>query len=207
MPESQSHGFQWENEIKTTVFDIREHIPYTAAHDIPKEHNKFNNRENVSIKTTGSSTACMGCPLRIYDYDRDEQHTSIIVLFKQEGDTKRVTNVYELDLDDRVALWGSVTREDIQELTNLVCSMPHGKERDPAITTAINKKKKELNAKSGAMRFNAKIDSKTQRRLQCSIPKFAQCSAVKSAVVGAVVRDVEINGVLQSPPRARNARV
>ena len=207
MTETQNHGFAWETEITTLVFELKEKLNYTATHDIPKELNKFNNNENVSIKTTGSGTVCMGDALRVFQYTPGETHTAIIVKYKQEGTNKNLTNVYELDLDNRTALWGSVTLEDVQELNALVCSMPHGKERDAAITNAINSKKRILNSKSGIIRFNPKIDSKKQRRLQCSIPGFAQSIIVKSATTEAIVRCVAIKSVIASARRILKGRV
>jgi hypothetical protein len=207
MPESQNHGFAWENEIKLAVFNMTEKLSYTAVHDVPKEHNKLNNRENVSIKTTGSGTVCMGSALRVFNYTPGDAHTAIVLQYTQSTTSKTLTNVYELDLDNRAALWGSVTREDIEELDALVSSMPRGNVRNAALTAAITKKKKEMNSKSGVVRFNPKIDSKTQRRLQCSIPKFANSSIVKVSTTGAVVRGIAINAVMQSARRIRNVIV
>lgn len=206
MPESQQHGFAWENEIKTEVFTMNDVINYTSPHDVPKELNKFNNRENISIKTTGSGTVCMGDALRMFQYTTAELHTGIIIRYKQEGGTKKLTNVFELDLDNKLAIWGSVTLRDIQELDRLICSMPHG-QRVKSIDDAIRNKKKELNAKSGLMRFNPKIDSKTQRRLQCSITNFAQSIIVKTSTSEAVVRGTTINPAIHSVRRSRNRRV
>jgi hypothetical protein len=207
MTETQNHGFAWETEIATLAFELKEKLNYTATHDIPKELNKFDNNENVSIKTTGSGTVCMGDAVRVFRYTPGEKHTAIIVKYTQEGTNKKLTNVYELDLDNRSALWGSVTLEDVQELNTLVCSMPHGKERDAAITNAINAKKKELNSKSGLVRFNPKIDSKKQRRLQCSIAKFSQSVIVKSSTTEAIVRGVVIKSLVASARRVLKGRV
>jgi len=73
--------------------------------------------------------------------------------------------------------------------------------RDPELDRAIVARKKELNAKSGILRFNPKIDGHGQRRLQCSIPGFAKhCT---SASPGAIVRGVPITASLVSPRRIR----
>jgi hypothetical protein len=206
MPESQLHGFTWENEVKR-VFAVDAHADYTATHDIPKEVNPFNSMENISIKTTGSSTICMGDPLRIWDYSDAEINTGIVLRYRQEGGVKRLERTHEITLNNRALLWGSLTREDIAELDALVRSMPRGS-RDVAIDAAISEKKKELNAKSGIVRFNPKIDSKVQRRLQCSIPNYeSTVGLIVSTTPGSVVRGVAISETIDSTSRVRNRRV
>jgi hypothetical protein len=85
--------------------------------------------------------------------------------------------------------------------------MPRGS-RDAAIDAAISEKKKELNAKSGIVRFNPKIDSKVQRRLQCSIPNYeSTVGLIVSTTPGSVVRGVAISETIDSTSRVRNRRV
>ena len=85
--------------------------------------------------------------------------------------------------------------------------MPSG-QRNPDIDRAIKEKKAELNARSGAVRFNPKIDSKTQRRLQCSIPKFATYPALlKSVTAEPLVRGIQIAAFVLSGRRVRNRHV
>lgn len=207
MPESQRHGFDWENDIKTKVFRLDEAAAYTAKHDVEKEHNRFNPNENVSIKTVGNTTLCMGDALRVFEYDPTERHTSIVIQYEQKPDHKVLRAVYEIDLDNRSLLWGSITAEDIQELNALVKSMPKG-QRDADLDKRITTKKKELNAKSGIIQFNPKINSSTQRRLQCSIPKFATYPAlVKMHSTDPIVRGVAIAMSFASGRRVRNCRV
>jgi len=204
MPENQLHGFTWETEIKTTVFGLDAAAPYTAVHDIDRSQNRFDANENISIKTTGSSTVCMGDALRILDYEPGAMHTAIVVQYEQREDSKFVVCVYELDLGQRELLWGRVTREDVVELDALVRSMPHG-QRVPGIDAAITAKKTELNARSGLLKFNPKIDSKTQRRLQCSIPKFAEApTLVRTIARDPMVRGIPITASLPSGRRQRH---
>ena len=204
MPENQLHGFTWEAEIKTTVFGLDVAAHYTAVHDIDRSHNRFDANENISIKTTGGSTVCMGDALRILDYEPGVLHTAIVVQYEQCADSKVVVCVYELDLGQRELLWGRVAREEVSELDALVRSMPRGR-RVPEIDAAITAKKNELNAKSGVLKFNPKIDSKTQRRLQCSIPKFADASGlVRTVARDPLVRGIPITASLPSGRRQRS---
>ena len=206
MPENQQHGFHWESEIKTTVFGLTGPDPYTAVHDVDRSRNTLNPNENVSIKTTGGATLCMGDALRVFHYEPGVDHTAIVVQFEQCGEEKVLTHVYELDLTQKDILWGRITEEDIKALADLVRSMPRDI-RVPEIDRAIKEKKKELNAKSGAIRFNPKIDDHGQRRLQCSIPKFSTyVGLIKSATPEPIVRGIEIPAVVLSGRRVRNRR-
>jgi len=207
MPENQQHGFLWESEIKTNVFGLVGPDPYTAVHDVDRSRNTLNPNENVSIKTTGSDTLCMGDALRVFAYEEGVDHTCIAIRYIQGAGQKTLTHVYEIDLMQRELLWGRIVKEDIEALNGLVRSMPRGP-RDPAIDRAITAKKKELNAKSGAIHFNPKIDHTTQRRLQCSIPKFASYPLlVKSVTTEPIVRGIQIAPAVPSGRRVRNRRV
>ena len=207
MPENQRHGLDWENDIKTKVFRLEVSPGYTARHDVDKERNPFNPNENISIKTTGRSTVDLGDALRVFHYTPTEVHTGIVVVYQQQDDRKVLRGVYEIDLDNRELLWGTVTAEEIQELSTLVKSMPAG-QRNNELDTLIKAKKKALNAKSGLVKFNPKIDSKNQRRLQCSIPKFAETAGlIKSHTAEPVVRGVAIESSFTSGRRVRNRRV
>jgi hypothetical protein len=174
---------------------------------VDRSQNRLNANENVSIKTTGGSTLDMGSALRVFDYEPGVEHTAIVIQYAQRDETKVLTHVYELDLMQRDTLWGSVTREDVERLDSLIRSMPRDR-RDPEIDREITRVKKELNAKSGVLRFNPKLDSRGQRRLQCSIPKFATCATlIKTTTTEPTVRGVQITESVPSGRRVRNRRV
>ena len=204
MPANQNHGFLWEDEIKTKVFQCFVPAGYTDTHDIDKAYNPFNPRENISIKASGSGTVCMGDALRVFNYSPEDVHTAIVLRYTQTEDAKVLTGVYELDLDNRELLWGRVTRDDIQSLVDLVHSQPSGR-RDAEIDNQSKAMKKTLNAKSGVVRFNPKIDSKTQRRLQCSITNFASIPAlIRTSNLEYLVRGVRIAATVLSGRRVRH---
>ena len=211
MPANQDFGFIIDNEIVTKVFQAPKGS-YTSIHDVPKDHNPFDRTENVSIKSVSDKgTPCMGSALRIWDYDTSEKHTAIIVSYVQRGGSKVVTRVVEFGLDDKVALFGTLAREDIARLDALIRSVPSGK-MTREMHSQVHNLKKELNAKSGLVKFNPKIDSNTQRRLQCSLPKVSSLvtaapKLIRSDVSEAIVRGVPILASAESGARVRNARV
>jgi hypothetical protein len=206
--ENQKHGFLVEDEIRQVVFGLTEKSQYTSIHDIDKHHNIFDSNENISIKTiTGNGSLCMGCPRRIFLYPERELHTCILVRLKQDGESKVVTEIMEISLDDKAALFGELTVDDIQEYMTYIRKIPCGKV-DLATKREIHQKKEVLNRKSGIIQFNPKVDSNTQRRVQCSISKLkSHPELVKYSSTVPIIRGIEIASSFLSGIRKRHGRV
>lgn len=208
MPASQDHGFEFQKIVEREVFELTElQQSYTAIHDIPKEYNRFDHTENVSIKVTGSNSIGMGDPLRIFDYSPAEKHTAIVVYYHQTGDRKTVKKTVEFSLDDKRALFGDIRREEIVDLVREIRSVPVG---IPA--SELNPRRKRINAmtkelsKRSAIRFNSKIDSKNQRRLQCTLTSIPSSILIHSEAAP-IVRGIRITDHVVSGTRIRNRRV
>jgi len=169
MPESQQHGNIWEDCIKRDVYQITQKIPYTAKYDIPKEYNTRNQEENVSIKTTQLKSVDMGDALRMY---QNSEPTSLLVIrYKQLEEKKRLTEIVNCQMPPRETLFGAVSLEEVQTLDRMIKSVPKGIP-DPSQLKAIHEYKDTLNKKSGFAHLRPKLDSQSQRRLQCSIVDF-----------------------------------
>lgn len=209
--ECQRHGFQWEIDIKRNVFGISEEedkLSYTAKWDIPKELNRIDDGVNISIKTTGSDTVCMGDAIRIYEQNPGDINTCIVIFYKQRGEQKVLTRIVEWVLNDLKALFGNVTLQEVRELQQAVVSFPKNKRLSdvPEYKQKLTDMANILNAKSGAIKFNRKIDSGSQRRLQCSISGFDAFITKNSHLVAydtpnPILRDVEITRSILSGPR------
>ena len=207
---SQLHGFIWENAIKRSVFHLTEVLPYTAIFDVPAERNPLNAQENVSIKCAGGDKAECGDACRIFSYG-DAVVTLVHAQYSQRDEqTKALDRVREFSLggaDTHRILFGDVTLDEINGLVQIMRAIPAGP--IPAATkAAIHAEKSRLNAKSGAIRFNPKMDSKNQRRLQCSIPKLsdflaANPSLLISDTTEALVRGIPIPATILSARRLR----
>jgi hypothetical protein len=207
MPESQQAGFEFQKIIEKEVFGLDNPIQsYTAIHDIPKDKNKFNSTENISIKSSGSKTMCMGDPLRIFDYLADEKHTAIGIYYRQDGNNKVITKIVEFSLDNKLALFGDVTRDEIVKLSEDIraVSQDLSKEELNKYRKIMNNRTKEL-SKRCAIRFNSKIDSKSQRRLQCSLTSIPE-SIIQQSENGPVVRGITITSSIISGKRVRNQK-
>jgi hypothetical protein len=73
---------------------------------------------------------------------------------------------------------------------------------------AVHAEKDRLNALSGVLRFNPKMDSKSQRRLQCSLPKLSAAVAAHPALLRSsteepVLRGAAIPQTVESGQRQR----
>jgi HJR/Mrr/RecB family endonuclease len=98
-----------------------------------------------------------------------------VLYYEQIENTKNVRTITEVDLtDSRDLLFGTLTRSQIEELVEVVKSVPKGRAPNPQEKNKIDSLRDSLQKLSGAILLNIKIDSKKQRRLQCSFNNFPQ---------------------------------
>lgn len=211
---NQGHGFLWENAITRDVFRLAEALPYTSIFDVDAAHNTLNPEENVSIKVACADKAECGDACRIFSY-ADAAVTMLHIQCRQrDSGTKELVRVREFRLggaEAHRALFGNVTQEEINTLVMMIRAIPAGPIL-AATKAAVHAEKRRLNAKSGGIRFNPKMDSKNQRRLQCSIPKLSPFlttnpSLIISDTAQPLVRGIAIPATVPSGPRQRNPRV
>ena len=210
--QSQSHGFIFENEIRKKVFELQEESNDTNIHDIPCSKNKFDFNENISIKTTGSSTICCGDVLRFYQYDFNHKNTIICIQYEQIEDSKQIKHIFEINYNREChrKLFGNITKTEIEQYVNSVKSIPQNIPREDIIKTFDYKTEKNtlMNNKNMNIQINPKIDSKNQRRVQCSISNFERTLekfiTYKSAIeTPNVIRGKYITSTIDSSTRVR----
>jgi len=130
----------------------------------------------------------------------------IVFKYVQKDDkTKRVTNTTILKIDQSFLdrLFGRATIDQIHELVNLIKSIPKGRKQTPEEKKKIKTIKNSI--PTGIIRLNPKIDSKQQRRLQCS---FYMKDLLKfQRIEGTAWRNLFIDPVINSPRRTRNSRL
>jgi hypothetical protein len=177
MPASQQHGFTWENSVLKDVYQIKPGTQkggYTRQHDVSAEENMLD-YVNVSIKTSGTTSVDMGDARRVFQsVSSGESLTLLVLQYSQEDGAeekeaiKTLRNVLEVDLTgSSELLFAHLTLENITELHEFLKAIPAGKATD-AIIAEYKKKAGQLNLFSGAIHMRPKVDSHTQRRLQCS---------------------------------------
>ena len=198
---SQGHGFVMENRVRIEL-GLEPRANGTDIHDIDELPG-----ETISIKTTGSDLVCCGDPVRLWNYREDSRnHEMIVFKYVQKDDkTKRVTNTTILKIDQSFLdrLFGRATIDQIHELVNLIKSIPKGRKQTPEEKKKIKTIKNSI--PTGIIRLNPKIDSKQQRRLQCS---FYMKDLLKFERIGGTAwRNLTIDPVINSPRRTRNSRL
>lgn len=163
--EVQKHGVVFEKWIRDTFFDGYTPESYTQKWDIPSEVNK---RDHIPVnpKATKYRTAVdMGDALR--QYDIHEPFWLIIGYWQQDGAKKKFVNIVaaRIEPDEYHKLWGDVKRADLERLDSLIKDT----ESPIAARQLAQKMKREAPFNTSLISLNPKIDSKHQRRLQCSL--------------------------------------
>ncbi len=170
MPEVQLHGFDFENWIKKTFF-AEFSISYSSKWDIPAEFNKLQIVPKafrylpVSIKTCKN-----GCPIGFGDALRqfkiDEDFLLIVGFWEQSGGNKNFVAVEAIKVTTQSwrNLFQPLTEADLKLLDSII----KNKETHFAEVRKTAKEIKQSFAPTKII-LNPKIDSKMQRRLQCSL--------------------------------------
>lgn len=168
--EVQQHGLVFEQWVRDTFFDGYRPESYTQKWDIPAAANKTHGRVPVNPKATKFGTPVdLGDALR--QIQIDEPFMLIIGYWQQTGDTKRIVNLVAPTItpEQWKKLWSPVTLADLEKLDAVI--------KDRSLTPAQARARAQAikNAppfSQSVIVVNPKIDSKNQRRLQCSL-RFA----------------------------------
>jgi len=212
--QSQSHGLFWDSEIREKVFGLPACKNDTKKYDVCCSENKFNSSENISIKTSSNNNIDCGDILRFYNGDFENQYTIILIRYTQTGNVKQIKEIIEIDynMDLRNYLFGTITEPILNQYVTQIRSIPHGPVSED-IKKSYKSKKTDLQIKYNMkINISPKVDSKTQRRVQCSIPKVDDLlelfpQLIISRTVYPMIRDVLITGKIQSGIRVRKTKI
>jgi hypothetical protein len=214
LTQSQNHGFIFENIIREKVFGLPIKKNDTSIHDISSHENIFDQTENISIKISCNGDIGCGDILRFYSYDFTQKNTIIVGIYKQVNeDQKCIEVIYEIDYNKKFhdLLFGEIGEEEIVNYMNIVKSIPPGTVKPE---DKLYLKLKEHYQKGFDMKIviNPKVDSKSQRRVQATIPKIEQLLEKnpefiisKTTFPNLVLRGVEINATIESKRRIRSS--
>lgn len=177
--EVQNHGVLFEDSVIRAITGLSKNEyqdklenAYTASMDIVKG---VESDANFSIKVSkdGKSIGC-GDILRFIRHCRDDEFTMVVGAWRQVTPEKKVYNsIYEFYITPQhySKLWSGITEDVVKPFVEYVKGIPEGK----AAQLANRKLWKEHRQKiydtygRGLCAIDAKIDSKNQRRVQCSI--------------------------------------
>tara|TARA_B100001109_G_C18821103_1_gene454569 strand:+ start:201 stop:806 length:606 start_codon:yes stop_codon:yes gene_type:complete len=199
--EVQQHGNYFEDlKIKELTgygkeeYDSFKSNGYTSSMDLVE--GLYVDR-NYSIKTAkGNKVDCGDILRRMVEDD----YNIVVGLWKQSGDNKIFHTEYTFNIkpEDMIKLWGNMKYEDVKEFDSFIKSIPSGKEAQQATKAERTSRKKTLADKNALMVIHPKVDSKNQRRVQCS---FKIDQMIKS---GVEYTKKDINIVIHSPKRKFN---
>jgi hypothetical protein len=183
MSASQHHGFAIEQRL---IAEFPRRNPalvrppsnlaqdYTARFDVPAEHDPFNRGIPTSIKSArfrGPRTlVCLADAVRTVSLAQEERMRLMVALYRQDGDEKVVEELREYEIlgEEWATMCGNVPRKQIETFAAAL----KGGTPTEARAQAKQWQQRLAQAHPSLMRWNPKIDSQRQRRLQCSISLF-----------------------------------
>lgn len=211
MTETQKHGFIFEEEVifKVTGISKKEYESklekgYTSKFDIKKD---VLSDFNASIKTIGNGKIYCGDLLRFMDSCYNYEFRLIVALWEQfDLNTKHIKEIYEFYIEPKYynKIFGDLYEKDILSFVNYVKNIPNGKEEQLKNQTIWKQKRKDItdNYNTGIISIDAKIDSKTQRRVQCSLDlKDLLNTGIKYNLYKDNYKGIELPYAINSNPR------
>ncbi len=122
----------------------------------------------VSIKASKfGSPIGFGDALRQFSIEED--FLLIVGFWKQMGNTKRIvaTEAAKVSVEQWQKLWSPITIRELRRLDAIIKNVNEGYQET---RRKAREMKKQEPCRSAKIVLNPKIDSKSQRRLQCSLP-------------------------------------
>lgn len=165
--EVQQHGLVFERWINDTFFDGYRPPGYTQKWDIPAAVNSAHGGLPVNPKAVKYG-APVGLGDALQQFDINEPFILILGYWRQTGGEKRFVNLTAVTVTPEQwrRLWGPVTRADLEQLDALI--------KDRSLDYREARKRAQAMKRTtpftqSILVLNPKIDSKGQRRLQCSL--------------------------------------
>ena len=172
MAEVQAHGNKYEDYkirqitgLSKKEYDKLKKNGYTSVFDLVKG---LEVDFDGAIKTTGNNTICCSDIQRMYGHG---DYTLIVGVYNQVDNKKVFHTEYQFFIkkEDFDKLWGNTSVEKLNEYVNKVKSVKHGKEAQEEYQKAAESWKLDVADDNALFVINPKVDSKKQRRVQCSL--------------------------------------
>ena len=174
MVEVQAHGFSFEKWVRDHFFGGYSGT-YMQKWDVPPDQNlhpavpeQFHHLP-ISIKT-----AKLGSPVGLGDVLRQRQINQDFLMIVGFWEQRTKSEKWIVDIGcahflakDWQILWGQLTLAEIQQVDGVVKNMG---EHYSTVRAKAQQWKRQPVVGSSTLVINPKIDSKTQRRIQCSLP-------------------------------------
>ena len=199
--EVQAHGNYYE-DLKTRQitglnkkdYDALKESGYTSGMDIMKG---LLSAYDYSIKTSKGNTVDCGDILR----RRQETDYNLVVgCYTQVGDNKVFHSEYTFYIrpEHEQKIWGRMNYNQLAEYVDYVKNIPAGKQAQQETKTERTVLKNCIEDKNALMKIHPKVDSKNQRRVQCSL-KMSDLIKARIPYTQKVIRET-----VHSPSRKFN---
>ena len=169
--EVQAHGNYYEDlKIREITgfskdeYDSMKDNGYTSSMDIVKGLHSY---RDVSVKTAKGRKVDCGDILR----RRSETEYDIIIgVWDQVGDKKIFHTEYTFHIkpEHETLLWGKMSYEKLREFNDYIKSIPEGRTAQQNTKVERQLLKTITEDANAQMKIHPKVDSKKQRRVQCS---------------------------------------
>lgn len=173
MSEVQAHGNKYESIIiyertglSKKKYDKLKKGGYTSSFDLC--YGLFVDYD-ASIKTTSSNTICCSDLLKMMGHTGD--YRLIVGCYEQVGNEKVFHTQYEFFIESQhyEMLWAGMKYDLIEDYVNKVKSVQRGEEGQRQYQLVAEYWKSEVQSDESMFVINPKVDSKKQRRVQCSV--------------------------------------
>ena len=166
--EVQQHGNLYEDIVITLLTGMSKLTldnSYTSTWDIPPG---ISGELPVSIKSTGCESVACSDILRMVSHNN---YKLVVGKYKQVGKEKHFYKQYTFTITpkDMKRLWGDINIDTITPFVEFVRNIPAGREAQQATKQQRDIMKSQLQLSGGIFTINPKVDSKKQRRVQCSV--------------------------------------
>ena len=170
--EVQAHGNYYE-DLKTKQitglskdeYDALKENGYTSGMDIMKGLLSIS---DYSIKTTNGNKIDCGDVLR---RRQETDYILVVGVYEQVGDNKVFHTEYTFYIkpEHEQKLWGRMNYNQLAEYVDYIKNIPAGKEAQQETKTERTVLKNCIEDKNALVKIHPKVDSKKQRRVQCSV--------------------------------------
>ena len=170
--EVQAHGNYYE-DLKTrqitglskVYYDSLKENGYTSGMDIMKGLLSIS---DYSIKTTNGNKIDCGDVLR---RRQETDYILVVGVYSQVGENKVFHTEYTFYIkpEHEQKLWGRMNYNQLAEYVNYIKNIPAGKEAQQETKTERTVLKNCIEDKNALVKIHPKVDSKKQRRVQCSV--------------------------------------
>lgn len=184
--EVQNHGIVFEDIVISSITGMSKEQyqtllenSYTHSMDIVKGLHSDHDY-SIKVSKNGASVGC-GDILRFMDHTLSKPFIMVVGVWRQKDQERKVyTDIYEFYFDPKhhQLLWSGLERNALEPFVAWVKAIPPYSQGLLQARKEWKIRREQLYAQygKGLVRIDAKIDSKKQRRVQCSI-KLAELIA------------------------------